>query len=267
MGGKVDAVVLAGGINRIRLFPGDRPGYKALARIGGRTFLDYVLAAARRATTLRRLIVVGPSPVGAAAREQVECQVVPDRKLLLANVRNGMAAAGTERVLYLTADLPLLRSEMIDEFVERALAVEADLAAAVVRRDNLGDYRTGKPFICLADGEFQHGNLFMIPRASLGRQRFWRPLDRLYRARKSGLATAAVLGPALLWWFAWDVMLLHRPTLQQAAERVSRTVRLRVVPVESSYPEVMLDIDEAEDYEYVVEALAQPRARPARGEA
>ena len=46
-------------------------------------------------------------------------------------------------------------------------------------------------FIRLADGAYQHGNLFVIPRASLQNERAWRPLDRIYRARKNGLLDAA----------------------------------------------------------------------------
>jgi CTP:molybdopterin cytidylyltransferase MocA len=245
----VDTVVLAGGVNRIRLFAGDRPGYKALVPLGGRTFLQRALAAARESTAIRRLIVAAPPEVCAAARREGDCLGVDSGESLLANLRAAARAAETPRVLFMTADLPLIRGPMIDEFAQRALAVEADLAAAVVNRERLGPYAaTHKPFLRFADGWYQHGNLFMIPRASLEQERVWRPLDRLYRARKNGLATAAVLGPRLLWWFAVDVLLFHRPTLHEAADHVSRAVGAEIAVVESSYPEVMLDVDEPEDY-------------------
>src|SRR5207244_10552911 len=107
------------------------------------------------------------------------------------NIRAGMSAVETDLALYMTADLPLIRGEMIDEFVERALPVEADLCASMVEKGSLGRFaNTKKPFIRLADGWYQHGNLFMIPRASFDRERVWRPLNRIYGARKNALATA-----------------------------------------------------------------------------
>src|SRR5439155_24640822 len=130
--------------------------------------------------------------------QETGCRALLARGSLLENIRAGMAAVETDRALYMTSDVPLLRGEMIDEFVERALPVEADLCASIVERRCMGRFAgTRKPFIRLADGAYQHGNLFMIPRASLARERVWRPLNRIYRARKNGLATAAVLGPGL----------------------------------------------------------------------
>jgi CTP:molybdopterin cytidylyltransferase MocA len=249
MPGEMDAVILAGGWNRIPLFPGDRPGWKALLSLGGRTFLQHALAAATGAHSLRRLTVVGPPEVCAAARREVECRTLDASESLLANIRHGIAAVETHRAFFITADVPLVQAPMLDDFAERSHAAEGDLIASVVNRQNLGPYTaTHKPFIRLADGAYQHGNLFVIPRASLLNERAWRPLDRLYRARKNGLRTASVLGPALLWWFFWDVLVLHRPTLHEAAEHVSRTVGARISLVESPHPEIMLDIDEPEDY-------------------
>jgi CTP:molybdopterin cytidylyltransferase MocA len=256
----IDAVILAGGINRKPLYPGNRPGSKALVEICGRPMLSYTIVAAREARGVRGLTVVGPPEVCSMLRDEPDCRTVVAEESLLTNLRHGIEAAQTRRVLFLTADVPLIRAVMIEEFVTRAAGAGADLCGSVVERRSLGRYSgTRKAFIRLADGDFQHGNLFVIDRSSLERPEVWRPLDRLYRARKNGLATAACLGPRLLYWFAVEVLLLHKPTLREAAARISRVVRAKIEPVESSYPEIMLDVDEPWDYAFVERFL---RAEP-----
>jgi CTP:molybdopterin cytidylyltransferase MocA len=264
-GEPVDAVILAGGVNRIPLFPGHEPGPKALVPLCGQSLLRYVLDAAREATTLRRIFVVGSPEVCAAAQRDAECDAVVSEQSLLADLRAGAAAVRTPKALFMTGDLPLLRGPMIDEFMERAVGTEADLTASVVERSRLGPYAgTHKVFIRLADGSYQHGNLAMIPPASLLAGRAWQRLDDIYEARKNGLRTAAVLGPKVLFWFAIDVLLLHRPTLQRAVDFLSRAAGGRIAAVVSSYPEIMLDIDEPEDYQLAEQALcAKAQERPA----
>jgi CTP:molybdopterin cytidylyltransferase MocA len=260
----IDAVVLAGGVNRIPLFPGHEPGPKTLVSLCGHTLLRYVLDAARAAATVRRVILVGSPEVCAAGQREVECDVVVSQRSLLADLRAGAAAVKTEKAVFMTGDLPLLRGPMIDDFVERAAGVEADLTASVVERGRLGPYAgTHKVFIRLAGGAYQHGNLFMIPPASLLHLQAWRRLDDIYAARKNGLRTAAALGPRMLLWFAFDVLLLHRPTLQQAAGFISRSLGARIAVVESSYPEIVLDVDEPEDYQLAEQVLcAQAGEQP-----
>lgn len=261
MESEVDAVILAGGINRIPLYPGNRPGSKALVEVGDRPLLAYSLEAARDAETVRRIIVVGPAPVCSEAWRRVECREIVAEESLLANIRDGMAEVETERALYLTADVPLLRAGMLDDFVRRAAESRADLCASVVNRLRFAPFaETKKPFIRFADGEFTHGNLFMIPRESLEHADLWSPLDRLYAARKSAVKTVARVGPGLLLWFLFDVLLLHRPTLSAAAARVSRALGVEIEPVESPHPEIALDVDEPEDYALAQRALSSDSA-------
>ncbi len=44
----IDVVVLAGGVNKIALYDGYQPGYKALVDFGGRPSIQYVLRALRQ---------------------------------------------------------------------------------------------------------------------------------------------------------------------------------------------------------------------------
>ena len=57
---RVNAVVLAGGINRIPLFQGYTPGYKALLPFCGRPSILYTLDALKAVPQVARVCIAGP---------------------------------------------------------------------------------------------------------------------------------------------------------------------------------------------------------------
>src|SRR3569623_1548906 len=55
----VDVVVMAGSVNRIPLYPGNKPGQKALVELNGKPLIGYVLDALQAARGIDRIFVVG----------------------------------------------------------------------------------------------------------------------------------------------------------------------------------------------------------------
>jgi CTP:molybdopterin cytidylyltransferase MocA len=264
----VDAVVLAGGINRIELFPGDKPGRKALVPIGGRPFIAYVLDALHRARSVDRVIVVGARAVLDCALKWPKAEGVPDGHTLVRNAWRGLHWARTDRVLFCNPDQPLLRAEMIDYFVERALAVDADLVSSWVRRESLGPYPEGEhKFADFRDGSYAHGNLFLVRREFPDLQEVRRRMDRLYRARKSNIRFAWELGPLLFARFAIAMLSHQFPTLDETLEIAGDRFGLTIGAVVCPYPEIVLDIDEPEDYAGAERALKALSVEDAASEA
>src|SRR5688572_29466164 len=116
----VDTVVLAGSVNRIELFPGNKPGFKALVEMRGKPLIAYTLDALHEARTVGRVIVVGHRDVHAFARKWPKVECVPDGHTLVRNAWRGLHWAQTPRVLFCNPDQPLLKAYMIDWFVEHA---------------------------------------------------------------------------------------------------------------------------------------------------
>lgn len=255
----VDAVLLAGSINRIALYPGAQPGYKALVEMHGKPLIAYVLDALRQAEGVGKIFVVGAPPVVEYASRWEGVSGVSDGHQLVRNAWRGLRAATTDRVLFCNPDQPLLRPEMVEDFLQRALATRGDLISSWVRHEDLGPYVEGEhKFANFGDGKFAHGNLFLVrkdmPQLDLVKER----LDRIYQARKSNLKFAWALGPALFGRFLVSLVCGKLPSLQETLEIGGKKFGVDLQPVICPYPEIALDIDEPEDFAAAERYLSDP---------
>jgi GTP:adenosylcobinamide-phosphate guanylyltransferase len=261
----VDAVVMAGSINRIPLFPGNRPGCKALVPICGRPMLGYVLDALSGARTVDRVLVIGGPEVRDYADRWDRVEALPEAGTLVDNAWLGLEHAHTDRVLYCNPDQPLLTPEMIDVFVSEGRALDADLVSSWASVETLGDYQAirGK-FARFADGTYCHGNLFLARRPFPGSQRLRRLTERLYAARKNALRYAWALGPLLLCRYVLARLFGRLTSLEETLDIVGKRFDVHLVPLYTPFPEVAFDVDEASDYalvsQWLAERLAAPRA-------
>jgi CTP:molybdopterin cytidylyltransferase MocA len=254
----VDAVVLAGSINRIPLYPGAKPGRKALVQLHGRPLIAPVLDALRDAKGVGRILVVGAPEVLELASQWARVEGVPERGTLLQNVEAGLHAGSTDRLLFCNPDQPLLRAGMVESFLERAREMDADIVSSWVRKESLGRYVEGEhKLAAFGDGEYAHGNLFLVRREFPELEEAKRRLDRLYEARKSNLKFARELGLRLFLTFLKAKITGKLPTLTDTLEMVGRHFGLRIAAVVSWNPEIVLDIDEPEDYAAAERHLAE----------
>ena len=246
----VDAVVLAGSINRIPLYPGNRPGRKALVKLHGKPLMEYVLEALRASPGVGRIFVVGAPEVLEYASRWPEVTGVAEGKTLVDNAWRGLQAAQSDWVLFCNPDQPQLRDFMVTDFLKRAGGVpDADLVSSWVRFEDLGPYTEGEhKFACFGDGKFAHGNLFLVRRRFPDARRVKRRMDALYQARKSNLRFAWALGLPLFLRFLMARVTGCLPSLDETLAIGGRQFGVRFVPVICPYPEIVLDIDEPEDY-------------------
>jgi len=260
---RIEAVVLAGSINRIPLFPGNQPGRKALVQMHGRPLIGYVLDALHASRYVDRMIVVAAPEVLKYAARWPRVDLMPEGHSLVRNVWRGLHAAGTERVLFCNPDQPLLKAEMVDDFIERALPQEnADLVSSWVRAESFGPYMdVGEHKMArFGDNRYAHGNLFLARKAFPDKAAVRTRFDRLYACRKNNLRFAWALGPSLFARFLWCALTLRLPSLEQTLEIGGRHFGIKVTPAISPYPEITLDIDEPEDYAAVARHLERLRA-------
>ena len=276
---RVDAVVLAGGINRIPLFEGYTPGYKALVRFRGPACQDpgrtdrpsilYTLDALRAVPQVGRVCIAGPE---AELRPVLEgsvhagdtCVFAPGGESLRETISSGLRPfAGASRVLVLTADLPLVTPRAIADFLAACFAAPSPdtpalFISVVPRRCFTGPYeRFTKPFNRFRDIEVCHGNLWLADPRLLQNSRAAARIDRIYRARKHPFATALAVGLRVGLAYVLGVHLLHLLTLEQMARIASRHFGVTGVPVIVEHPEIAIDVDEPADYRFVVEQLGR----------
>lgn len=247
----IEALTPAAGYQVRPLFPGQRPGYKALIEFQGRMLIAYTLDALSGAASVGRILVVGPPPVLDAARAWPSVEGVNAGRSLITNLWRGIRAAEGERILICNSDQPLLRPEMIDEFVGSALKLDVDLVTSWVRLETLGSIepRLSRKFAPFGDARYCHGNLFLVKRSLVRRRDLHRRVERLYSARKNNLKFAMALGPTILLRYLWAHWTGRLPTLAQVLEIAGKDFGLSMAPVISPHAEMVIDIDEAEDFE------------------
>ncbi len=247
----MDVVVLASGVNRIPLFPGDRPGTKALVDFHGKSSLRYVLDALERVEGLGRICVEGPAPsiddelVGWTGKRAIE-RIEGGETFLESLVRGLEHYRDSNRVLFVTADLPLLAPEAVRDFldgIEREDPRHAGMlhVSAVPKDAFTGAFaRPTKPFNGYRGMPVCHGNLFAVDPRLLARPDVALGLD---------IAVVYMLG----------VEVFHLIALKPMARYLSRRYGFGVVPVLVRHPGITEDIDEPDDYVFVRDRLAEHR--------
>jgi CTP:molybdopterin cytidylyltransferase MocA len=200
---------------------------------------------------------------------------VPAAGRLLDNLSAGLAALeqdaprGAVPVLVAAADVPLLTSAAVAEFLQAAQASGADAAYAVVPRDVVARAAPGvrKTFVRLADGEFTGGSLVLLRPGAFARAR--PVIERAVRARKRPWDLARLFGLATLAGLATGR--LRIAALERRAETIAG-LRARAVVCRDAG--VALDVDTPEMLALVRQRLASapdraaghPASRGAAGE-
>jgi CTP:molybdopterin cytidylyltransferase MocA len=150
------------------------------------------------------------------------------------------------RVLVTTADHPLLRADIVDEFLQRSLATGADLGVGLTDYASIhARFPAAKKTVTrFRDGGYCGCNLFafMTP-ASHRVAAAWR---RVEQQRKNPLRIISQLG----WWSVLRY-LLGWLTLHKALGELSQRLHVSIAPVHLPYPEAAIDVDSIADQQLV----------------
>lgn len=249
---RLDAVLLAAGRLGGDVAGGEGSCVKALLAPGGEPMIERVARLARAATGAGRVILVGADEVLKHPAAQLADAALPGGasapdNLLLA--LQWLHPEGTpdpeDRVLVVATDLPYLRGGMIEAFLA-ACPVDSDICMQLVSAEAFDRRFPDAPreYVRLRDGLWTIGCLVLVRPAAIAAAR--PHLDRVFRARKSQIGMARLLGPRFL--LAWG---LGRLTLEDIERRCSELLGCRGRAVRGGAPELAFDIDDVEDLRYV----------------
>ncbi len=248
---KIPAVILAGGKAGDSFAVSAGVAYKALAPVAGRPMVAYVADALERAGRVGERIVVGPPEVAAALPG---VRHVPDAGSFLGNISAGMAAVpGAAAALIITCDIPFVTPEILDSFVEKALAAGVDLAYPIVRLALCEERFPGmhRTSLNVREGRITGGNAVVMRREFLTNNA--RLIEDVYAARKQPLRLAGMMG----WGFVLRVLLSPKLPgvlpLGILEARIGRMIGGVVAAIELADPEIGADIDKPEDLAGVME--------------
>lgn len=259
---RINIVILAGGINRIELFKGYAPGYKALLPIRGKPLIEYTLDSLHRVTRISRICIIGPQEVKERIHDPGRYEFVPAKETLLENVVSGLELFKDSRVvLFVPSDLPLVTAQSINDFIKACGHVKTSYPAnffwAMVPEESfVGPYaEVKKGFNRFRDVSVCHGNLFLADTALLSNRTFSSLVNKAYRSRKSSIRTALTIGPVVGLSYLIGVHAFRILSMRQLARIASFHFGAGMIPILLRRPEIAVDVDEPRDYEFVLGQL------------
>lgn len=241
----VVAFVLAGGYKNGLIRGQTLPVNEALIRIGNRYMVEYVVEALRASPYIDRIIVAGPvDKIQPIYQNCPDITLVQSGDTVIETFKNAFNAFPPEgkRILVVTADIPLLTTQAVNDFLLTCLKQEGDLFYPIVSREINEDKYPGvrRTYVSLKDGLFTGGNLFFVDPAIV--ERCLPVAERLVRYRKKPLRLASYIG--------WGILLryvLGQLSLEDAEKAVSKMIGIKGVAVVSPFPEIGIDVDKESD--------------------
>ncbi|MFC4426475.1 NTP transferase domain-containing protein [Deinococcus navajonensis] len=257
--GAWSAVVLGGGDPGDPFAAAHGAPVKALIPLCGEPMALHVLRALHDSGRIARVAYVGPTtPV----LEGLLNLRVTDHGTLLSNLEAGVDAlrsaglAPGERVLVVTADIPLLSAVQLRDVLDHA--PEAALVYPVVRKEACDAAYPGvkRTYVRVQDGTFTGGNLFLLDPDLIGQ--FLPRLREVLEARKTPWKLAGLIGLGILLR-----LLTGRLSVARLEQKVSSILGVPARALITPHASVGTDVDKDEDLQLAETHLGQGRPTPA----
>lgn len=247
----VDAIVLAGAANAGPLNEVSPAQVEALVSIHGKPMLWYVLRALQDAKQIDHVYVVGPPQLKEVSDDpsllKERITLVPSGETMIDNLLRGLdSLRGKQKVLIITADVPLITGRAIDDFIQQCARVEADVYYPIVSETvNSAHFpHAERTYVNLKEGTFTGGNLALVTPNALKRGR--RIIEEAFHMRKRPVKLARLLGFRFILKFG-----MRRLSLYEIEKRAADILGYRGAAIICSHPEVAIDVDKPSDLQLV----------------
>lgn len=253
-----DAVIVAGGA--LKTTEPDEPAEphgKAFLKLGGREMIEYIIDALAGVERVRRIVVVAPTEAAGEPWANRVDAVLPvagnaiDNMVASFKHLQGTPQGMSDQVLLMTCDIPLITPAAINDFLDQAANLQADIMYPVMSRETMESAypETKRTYGKLRDGTFTGGNLILAnPVAVLANLAL---IDEAFELRKSIPKLMRFLGPKFI-----TKLLLHTLSVTEIENRVSDMINARARTIISTYPEMGIDVDKSADVDLVTKVLS-----------
>ena len=240
----MDCIISAGGVPHSDdlLYSYTQGRSKALLPLAGRPMVQWVVDALTAARLVDRIVIVGLKESDGVHSPKVAV-FLPDQGTLLKNVTIGIEwvleqAPESCQVLLCSSDIPLISTEMVDEWVAQCDDPVVDMYYGVVRRDLMETRFPGarRSYVHFSDGDVAGADIFVLnPQLAYRHRELW---DELIGDRKSALRQARRFGLGFL-----IRLLLRRVSIPQAEEHIERALNLTGRVIAVTHAELGMDVD------------------------
>ncbi|MEP0767060.1 MAG: NTP transferase domain-containing protein [Fimbriimonadia bacterium] len=241
--GSVGAVLLAGGRCPPDLAAAAGVECRALLPFRGRPMAEWVLEAVRAAPSIGRIVAVGDLP------QTLGCTIAPGGRTILESIRNGTEALGGDSFLLVSADIPFLTPDAVEDVCRKSVESGAWFCYSIIPMSACEAAFPGvkRTAVRIREGYFTGGNITYLHRQFL--EENWARVEAAHAARKSPLRLAAMLGPGmtlrlLIGWLAPSTL-----SLGYLEKKASRMLGAPVKAIITEHASVGTDIDSIEHWQ------------------
>ncbi|WP_378951164.1 nucleotidyltransferase family protein [Pelosinus sp. sgz500959] len=242
-----DAIILAGGENSKCLSHFSSQPYEAMIEIAGKPMVTFVADALAAAPQVARIFVMGPVKQLAQCSFPENVILVEGGRTITETIQLGMNSLGHKnKVLVVTADIPLLTPTAINDFLTQCSKTEVDLYYPIVSREINNQHYPGnkRTYVRFKDGTYTGGNIFLVNPVIV--PQCLAVAKELIDNRKNPFKLCCLLG----WGFVLN-FLIGTLSLSKVKERVASLLGVTGTVIKSSYPELGIDVDKPSDLELV----------------
>lgn len=243
---QMPVAVLAGGGLDDKVAKAAGAPCKALADVGGQPLVTWVIDALRGAELVSEFVVIqGPTrPLSEQLSDSARLATAQGPAILDTFYAAAEALPQSERILCVTADLPLLTSEAIDDFIGSCLPLQAEVSYAIVAADEVERAMPGrgKTVARLREGRFTGGGAGCLSRRFI--LEHGATIARTFARRKNPLGMLQMFG----WGFVARLA-LGRLSVADLERRASEMLGCTLQAVISEHPGLAFDVDDADDLE------------------
>jgi GTP:adenosylcobinamide-phosphate guanylyltransferase len=215
--------------------------------IQGKPMIEYVVDALRASGGVGRIAVVGPAHVLDPVLKEKVYRVVQSGQSIVENLLIGIEMLQpVGKILVVTADIPLLTTAAVDDFLSLCQSREAGIYYPICSRETSERHFPGmrRTYVTLREGTYTGCNIFVLDPAVV--VKWHKTIERAVAVRKSPIGMARLLG------FRFMVKFLFGPlTIAEAEKRVAQVLGCPVAAVVSEFPEIGVDVDKPSDLELV----------------
>jgi len=240
--------------------------YKPLLKINGQPIVQHVINACKGLRYIDGVFVVG---IKSRLEKELEgCSIVESCGSLIKNAQRGYSESNSEgNALFLSCDIPLIRSRHIDEFIADCSRHDNGLFVSVTEQKYLKGYEMqNRRYFTLKEGNYRWANIFLGNPAKLNLNKLNRIGGMLYKNRK--LSSPSVrrnlikdLGKEmplmevfskLVRYFVVSRFLKDKKLSICELEQMARDyLDIDLKLIETKHYESSLDVDSQEDLDYV----------------
>lgn len=248
-----DVVVLAGGHNNGPLQEYCMAGDEATIKIGEKFMVEYVVESIRQCKSTGKIALVGPVSTLRKIFRHQNCVFASPGNDAIESLQKGIKELKetTKRILVVTADIPLITPQALENFLAKSNYDEIDVCYPLVPKEVIQEKfpEMKRTYMTLKEGVLTGGNIFLINPQII--DCCADKAKELMKLRKSPIKVFSLLGPGFLIRF-----LLHRLSINEVAQKVSDLMSINSRGVISHYPEVGVDVDKPSDLKLVEKFLA-----------